>query len=225
MAQDMPLPVLADKVPQIGPQTHVRDGGFAVAPLLHGEALEEDEPLPVEEFGADAAGEGGHVGQGEGGLGDARQGRAGDAEGVGGGAHFGEFGRGEVVGPSLGVVRVLVGGPDGGAGDLGGEGGVGSQFGVEGGVLAGCFNAVWEDGSGDGLLRVYGGSLGRRVGGESGSHDFVSSVRTYLHKQAMDGCGGNEARWDNGQFCLAGLPLHPRQSNPTSLYTAVHRHR
>ena len=57
----MALPVLADEVAEVGAQPHVRDRGFVVAPLLDGEAFEEDEPLAVEELLADRGEEGGEV--------------------------------------------------------------------------------------------------------------------------------------------------------------------
>ena len=65
VAQHMALPVLADEVAEVGAQPHVRDRRFVVAPLLDGEAFEEDEALAVEELVADRGEERGEVREGE----------------------------------------------------------------------------------------------------------------------------------------------------------------
>jgi hypothetical protein len=49
MTQDMAAAVLADEVAQVRAEAHVHDCGLVVAPLLDGEALEEDEASAVEE--------------------------------------------------------------------------------------------------------------------------------------------------------------------------------
>lgn len=61
----MAFPVLADEVAEIGAQPHVRDCGFMVAPLLDGEAFEEDEAFAVEELVADGGEERGEVREGK----------------------------------------------------------------------------------------------------------------------------------------------------------------
>jgi hypothetical protein len=45
----MAAAVLADEVAQVRAEAHVHDCGLVVAPLLDGEALEEDEASAVEE--------------------------------------------------------------------------------------------------------------------------------------------------------------------------------
>ena len=108
VAEDVAAAVLRDRVADVGGQPHVGDGALVQAPGLHGEVLEEDEAFAVQEFGAHGAEEGGQGREGEGGGGDGGEwggGGSGD-EGVGGGGEFGDLGRGEGVGPALGVVGV-----------------------------------------------------------------------------------------------------------------------
>lgn len=57
MPEDMAAAVLADKVAQIRAEAHVRDGGPVQAPVLDGQAAEQDEALAVEEVGAQGVGE------------------------------------------------------------------------------------------------------------------------------------------------------------------------
>jgi hypothetical protein len=49
VAEDVATAVLADEVAEICSETHVCHGGLMVAPFLDREALEEDEPLAVNE--------------------------------------------------------------------------------------------------------------------------------------------------------------------------------
>lgn len=53
MPENMAPAVLANKVPEVRAQTHVRDSRLVVSPFLNGEALEEDESLAVEEVGTE----------------------------------------------------------------------------------------------------------------------------------------------------------------------------
>lgn len=52
--------VLADEITQIGPQSHIRDCGFLIAPLLNRNPFKEDKPFAVDELitdGEEKAGE------------------------------------------------------------------------------------------------------------------------------------------------------------------------
>ena len=65
MAKDMSTAILADKIAQIRPDAHISHGRFVVPPLLHGEALEEDESLAIDEIFSDFFQMVGQFGKGE----------------------------------------------------------------------------------------------------------------------------------------------------------------
>jgi len=115
------------------------------APLLDRDAFEEDEAFAVDDLLPDGAEEGRELGEREQGLGDAGERRAGGDVSVGGTAEFGDLVLAEDVNPSFRVGAVVFGLPYGGACDFLREGFVWWQEGVDGRMLAGCFQAVRED--------------------------------------------------------------------------------
>lgn len=47
VTEDVAATILADEIAQIGTQAHVCDGRLVVTPFLHGEALEQNESLSI----------------------------------------------------------------------------------------------------------------------------------------------------------------------------------
>lgn len=43
----MTLPILANKIPQVSTQAHVRNTGFVITPLVDRKAFEENEPFAI----------------------------------------------------------------------------------------------------------------------------------------------------------------------------------
>ena len=115
-------------------------------PLLHWYALEQDESLPVQELLLDRPKEGRKLGQGKQGLRHARQRCSGGNKVVRSSAQLRNLFIAEDMGPSLRIVAILFGFPDGRAYHLLGEVRVRSKLGVDWIMLSRGFEAIWEDG-------------------------------------------------------------------------------
>lgn len=159
--------ILADEISQMRPQSHVCDSGLVIAPLVHGETFEKDEPLSVDEIGPKIRKEAAKPRKRELGLVDVipeldiaiylydkRVGKAnlGNAskrsirrnESVGILAQFGNLLVRELMGPCLRRISVVLGLPHSWTGDLLWEVRQGTQLFVDGILLAGRLEAIWE---------------------------------------------------------------------------------
>ena len=50
VSENMTLPILANKIPQVSTQPHVRNGGFAIPPLVDRKAFKENEAFSIKDF-------------------------------------------------------------------------------------------------------------------------------------------------------------------------------
>jgi hypothetical protein len=165
VAEDVAQAVLRDEVAEVGAEAHVGDGGLVVAPLLDGEAFEEEEAFAVDDVVAELVEEGAQFGEREfglrgcvsdGSLGgmlccsltylcDARQGCARCHESIGCVAQLLHLLFGEAVCPFLRVVLVILGLPQRPASDLFWESIVRLELIVVGWCLPAGLDAIGED--------------------------------------------------------------------------------
>lgn len=59
MSQHMASAILANKIPKVRSEPHICHCRLVIAPTLYREAFEEDEPLSIEQLGADSGKEAG----------------------------------------------------------------------------------------------------------------------------------------------------------------------